>query len=69
MVSTTKQTMTIRARHIKTAGKRRKALARRNGTPPFPIHPEGYDPDAPDARGTPATSGDDKPAAKAAKKD
>ncbi len=53
MVSTTKQTMTIRARHMKTAGKRRKALARRSGTPAFPIHPEGYDPNAPDAKAAP----------------
>jgi hypothetical protein len=50
MVSVTKQTMTIRARHIKTAGKRRKRYARTHGTPAFPVHPEGYDPNAPDAK-------------------
>ncbi len=51
MVSNTKQTKRIRARHRKRGGKRRKNLMRRTGgTPAFPIHPAGYDPKAPDAK-------------------
>ena len=54
MVSNTKQTKKIRARHRKQGGKRRKNMIRRTGgTPAFPIHPEGYDPKAPDAKPVP----------------
>ena len=59
MVSSTKQSERIRKRHHRQAGKRRKREMRAQGTPAFPIHPEGYDPKAPDA----------KPAAKTASKD
>ena len=53
MVSNTKQTKSIRRRIRKQGGKRRKRLAKREGsTPAFPIHPEGYDPNAPDAKGS-----------------
>ena len=52
MVSNTKQTMTQRARRQKRMNRRRKRLMAKKGTPTFPIHPEGYDPKAPDARGT-----------------
>lgn len=50
MVSNTQQTDRIRARRRKRAGRRRKRLEAKRGTPPFPIHPEGYDPSAPDAK-------------------
>ncbi len=51
MVSNTKQTKKIRRRHLKKGGKRRKNMMRRTGgTPTFPIHPEGYDPTAADAK-------------------
>jgi hypothetical protein len=50
MVSATQQTSRIRAHKARTAGKRRKRTARAHGTPPFPIHPAGYDPNAADAR-------------------
>ncbi|RLB58012.1 MAG: hypothetical protein DRI90_17255 [Deltaproteobacteria bacterium] len=56
MVSNTKQTKKIRRRHLKKGGKRRKNMVRRTGgTPAFPIHPEGYDPSAPDAKSVPET--------------
>jgi hypothetical protein len=51
MVSNTKQTMTQRARRQKRMNRRRKRLMAKKGTPTFPIHPEGYDPKAADARG------------------
>ncbi len=50
MVSNTQQTKKIRTRHKKRGGLRRKRLMRVKGTPTFPIHPEGYDPNAPDAK-------------------
>ena len=50
MVSNTQQTQRIRARRLKRAGRRRKRLEAKRGTPAFPIHPEGYDPSAPDAK-------------------
>jgi hypothetical protein len=49
MVSNTQQTERIRARRHKNAGQRRKRWARAHGTPAFPIHQPGYDPNAPDA--------------------
>jgi hypothetical protein len=49
MVSATQQTQRIRQRKARTAGGRRKRTERLHGTPPFPIHPEGYDPTAADA--------------------
>ena len=50
MVSATQQTERIRARKGRRAGSRRKRLERAHGTPKFPVHPEGYDAKAPDAR-------------------
>ena len=50
MVSNTKQTKTVRRRHVKNSGKVRKRLLRRSGTPAFPVQPVGYDPKAPDAK-------------------
>jgi hypothetical protein len=50
MSSNTQQTRTIRRRRDKTQGKVRKRKMRAQGTPAFPVHPEGYDPNAPDAR-------------------
>ena len=46
MVSNTQQTERIRARRHKNGGQRRKRLARAHGTPTFPIHQAGYDPNA-----------------------
>lgn len=54
MVSSTQQHERIRKRKARTAGTRRKRHMRANGTPAFPIQPEGYDPKAPDARPQPA---------------
>ena len=50
MVSPTQQTETIRRRKRTTSGKSNKRLSAKRGTPKFPIHPEGYDPKAPDAK-------------------
>ncbi len=50
MVSNTQQTKRIRARRLKRMGLKRKRQAQLHGTPVFPIHPPGYDPDAPDAK-------------------
>jgi len=50
MVSATQQTFRIRRRKARTAGSRRKRAERAHGTPKFPIQPEGYDQNAPDAR-------------------
>ena len=51
MVSNTQQTQRIRIRRHKNAGQKRKRWARGHGTPTFPVHPAGYDPNAPDAKG------------------
>lgn len=53
MVSSTQQFERIRKRKARSAGSRRKRAMRASGTPAFPIHPEGYDPKAPDARPAP----------------
>ena len=50
MVSSTQQTSRIRRRKQTTNGKAGKATRRRLGTPAFPVHPAGYDANAPDAR-------------------
>ena len=50
MVSSSQQFERIRKRKATTNGKRNKRERRAIGTPAFPIHPEGYDPKAPDAR-------------------
>lgn len=54
MVSSTKQT--DRRRRLKHAsqGKANAKARVRVGTPVFPVHPEGYDPNAPDAKKAPA---------------
>ena len=49
MVSSTKQTFTMRLRRKKSQGKRRKRQMRALSGATFPIHPVGYDPTAPDA--------------------
>lgn len=49
MVSATQQTQRIRQRKSRRAGKDRKRFERTHGTPKFPIHVPGYDPNAPDA--------------------
>ena len=62
MVSHTQQFERIRKRKATTNGKWNKRARRRIGTPAFPIHPEGYDPRAADARPTAAKppSGENK---------
>lgn len=50
MVSPTKQTARRRAIRKRSGGQRDKLQRARQGTPAFPIQPEGYDPAAPDAR-------------------
>jgi hypothetical protein len=50
MVSSTQQFERIRKRKKTTSGKRNKRDRRRLGTPAFPVHPEGYDPKAADAK-------------------
>jgi len=46
MVSSTRQTDRRRYIRARSQGANNKAAA----TPKFPVHPEGYDPKAPDAR-------------------
>ncbi|MEZ4300104.1 MAG: hypothetical protein R3B70_34470 [Polyangiaceae bacterium] len=55
MVSATQQSERIRKRKHRNAGIRRKRMLRANTTPAFPIHPEGYDPKAADAKPQPAS--------------
>lgn len=50
MVSSTQQFERIRKRKQSTSGKRNKRDRRRLGTPAFPVHPEGYDLKAADAK-------------------
>jgi hypothetical protein len=50
MVSSSQQFERIRKRKMTTNGKRNKRERRRSGTPAFPVHPEGYDAKAPDAK-------------------
>ncbi len=50
MVSYTGKTTTRREIRAKSAGRARRAAAGKKGTPSFPIHPEGYDPKAADAK-------------------
>ena len=49
MVSATQQSSRIRKRKARRAGTARKRDARAHGTPKFPIHLEGYNPNAADA--------------------
>ena len=50
MVSNTTQTECIRRRKRTTGGKANKRRSAKFGTPKFPVHPEGYDPNAADAK-------------------
>jgi hypothetical protein len=50
MVSSSQQYERIRKRKKTTSGKRNKRDSRRLGTPGFPIHVEGYDAKAADAK-------------------
>ena len=50
MVSSTQQYSRIRRRKQTTNGKRNKRELRAAGTPVFPVHPEGYNASAADAR-------------------
>jgi hypothetical protein len=50
MVSSSQQYERIRKRKMTTNGKRNKRERRRLGTPVFPVHIEGYDPKAADAK-------------------
>lgn len=54
MVSATQQFERIRKRKQTTNGKRNKRERRRFGTPAFPVHQEGYDAKAADAKPTAA---------------
>jgi hypothetical protein len=50
MVSSTRQSERRRSIRNGRAGRSRKSAEARASTPKFPIHPEGYDPTAPDAK-------------------
>ncbi|NUP08148.1 MAG: hypothetical protein HOW73_19035 [Polyangiaceae bacterium] len=50
MVSATQQSSRIRKRKARRNGAKTKRFNRANGTPAFPIHPEGYNPKAADAK-------------------
>jgi hypothetical protein len=50
MVSSTRQTERRREINTRRAGRLKKKQRRLAGTPAFPIHPEGYDSNAPDAK-------------------
>ncbi len=50
MVSNTTQTERVRRRKRATNGRSNKKPFGRHPTPVFPIHPEGYDPKAPDGK-------------------
>jgi hypothetical protein len=50
MVSPTTRVETIRRRKRTTSGKANKRHSLKVGTPKFPVHPEGYDPKAADAK-------------------
>lgn len=50
MVSLTGKTTTRREIRAKTAGRGTRAKRAKNGTPAFPVHPEGYNSKAADAK-------------------
>jgi len=54
MVSSTRQSERRRNLRAGRAGRSRKSAESRASTPKFPIHPEGYDPTAPDAKRSPS---------------
>lgn len=68
MVSATQQTSRIRARKAKKNGAATKRQNRKSGTPPFPVHPAGYDATAADAKKSPAAVETKSPAPAAKKK-
>jgi len=56
MVSPTQQTETVRRRKERKRAKAHQMALKRRPTPVFPVHPEGYDPKAPDAQPTAETT-------------
>jgi hypothetical protein len=56
MVSSTRQSERRRSIRHGNAGRARKSAESRASTPKFPIHPEGYDPKAPDAKRSPVAT-------------
>ncbi len=50
MVSLTAKSTTRREIRAKSAGRAARAKRAKQGTPAFPIHPDGYDAKAPDAK-------------------
>lgn len=64
MVSYTAKTTTRREIRAKSAGRKTRIARNKEGTPSFPIHPEGYDPKAADAKPVPTA----KPASAEASK-
>ena len=56
MVSATQQTSRIRARKAKRNGAGSRRENKKFGTPAFPVHLEGYDPKAPDAKPAPVVA-------------
>lgn len=52
MVSSTQQTESIRQRKARRRAKCHPMALKRRATPAFPIQPEGYDTNAPDAKPT-----------------
>lgn len=50
MVSLSQQTWRRRNLRDSKLGRDKKKARERAGTPAFPVHPEGYDPQAPDAK-------------------
>lgn len=53
MVSATQQTKRRRYNRDRRLAKARKRASAKAGTPAFPLHPEGYNPQAPDAKPQP----------------
>lgn len=60
MVSFTQQTDRRRRIRARAAGRQQAAIRTRLGTPKFPIHPEGYSPEAADAKPAASSSGEQK---------
>ncbi|MCA9640393.1 MAG: hypothetical protein H6718_02195 [Polyangiaceae bacterium] len=50
MVSATQQTERRRSIRARKAGTKTAKARAKSGTPAFAVHPEGYDPKAPDAK-------------------
>lgn len=56
MVSSSQQTARRRSLRASKAGLANKRARLKAGTPAFPVHPEGYDPNAADAKKKKATT-------------